>query len=104
MNPFELPLSCVGFDWDKENLLKNWEKHRVAFWECEEVFFNQPFLMAEDALYSIDETRFYALGKTDSERLLFLVFTVRYKKIRVISARDMSRKERFNQGVEEKDS
>jgi uncharacterized DUF497 family protein len=105
MSSNELPLNCIGFDWDKENLAKNWEKHRVGFWECEEVFFNQPLLLADDIHHSKEEQRFYALGKTDSERPLFLAFTVRHKKIRVISARDMSRKERSEyRNAEEKDS
>jgi uncharacterized DUF497 family protein len=105
MSPNEIPLNAVGFDWDQENLLKNWEKHQVAFWECEEVFFNQPLLLADDFKHSDEEQRFYALGKTDAERMLFLAFTVRRRKLRVISARDMSRKERreYND-AEEKDS
>lgn len=105
MNPSDLPLSCIGFDWDKGNLLKNWEKHWVAFWECEEIFFNQPLLLADDTAHYGGEARFYALGKTESERALFLSFTVRQKKIRVISARDMNRREKKEyQNAEEKDS
>jgi uncharacterized DUF497 family protein len=105
MNLHDLPLHGLGFDWDQENLLKNWEKHGVGFWECEEVFFNQPLLLADDAGHSGDEQRFYALGKTDGERRLFLAFTARRRKIRVISARDMSRKERREyQNAEKKDS
>jgi|ERR1700677_1434453 len=97
--------NCTGFEWDKDNLTKNWEKHRVAFWECEELFFNQPLLLLGDVKHSIKEERFYALGKTDAERCLFAVFTVRNKQIRVISARDMSRKERKEyQNAEEKDT
>jgi uncharacterized DUF497 family protein len=104
MNLNELPLNCVGFDWDKENLGKNWEKHQVGFWECEEVFFNQPLLLADDPSHSKIEQRFYVLGKTDGERPLFLVFTVRRRLIRVISARDMSRKERSEyRNAEKKD-
>jgi uncharacterized DUF497 family protein len=104
MDPYELPLSCTGFDWDRGNLLKNWEKHRVAFWECEEVFLNQPLLLSDDTGHSGGETRFYALGKTESERALFLAFTVRQKKIRVISARDMNRREKKEYlNAEEKD-
>jgi uncharacterized DUF497 family protein len=97
--------NCVGFEWDKDNLAKNWEKHRVAFWESEELFFNQPLLLVENVKHSQKEERFYALGKTDAERYLFAVFTIRHKHIRVISVRDMSRKERKEyQNAEEKDS
>lgn len=85
---------CTGFDWDEYNSVKNWEKHRVAPAECEQAFLNQPLVVADDEGHSTQEPRHYALGRTDAERTLFIVFTVRRKNIRVISARDMSRKER----------
>lgn len=83
-----------GFEWDKGNLTKNWEKHRVTPWECEQVFFNIPLVVADDAVHSSKEPRYYVLGHTDAGRRLFLVFTVRKRQIRIISARDMSPKER----------
>ncbi len=83
-----------GFEWDKGNISKNWEKHRVSYTECEEVFFNSPLIAGIDEKHSEGENRFYLLGRTDNERLLFVVFTIRGKKIRVVSARDMNRKER----------
>lgn len=83
-----------GFDWDEHNRDKNWLKHRVSVTECEEVFFNLPLLLASDTGHSQQEPRYYVLGNAASGRRLFIVFTVRQKKIRVISARDMSRKER----------
>jgi uncharacterized protein len=58
------------------------------------MFFNQPIVVAEDSVHSKAEERLYALGRTDADRLLFAVFTVRKDKIRIISARDMSSKER----------
>ena len=85
---------CVGFDWDEGNLLKNWEKHGVSAFECEQVFFNRPLVAAPDELHSSTEARFYALGQTDASRLLFIAFTIRGRLIRVISARDMNRRER----------
>ena len=85
---------CTGFEWDEGNLLKNWEKHRVSASECEQVFFNQPLVMADDERHSGQEPRFYGLGQTDSGRRLFVVFTMRGTLIRVISARDMNRRER----------
>ena len=90
----ELLLNVEGFDWDKGNVTKNWEKHKVSYIECEEVFFNTPFIVESDKTHPSTEDRFYILGKTDKDRLLFIVFTVRKNKIRVISARNMSRKER----------
>ncbi len=86
--------SIVGFDWDDGNKQKNWEKHQVDFRECEEVFFNQPLLIKEDSKHSSQEKRFYVLGRSDIGRTLFLVFTLRNNKIRVISALDQSKKER----------
>jgi hypothetical protein len=86
--------ACTGFDWDGGNLLKNWEKHGVSAAECEQVFFNRPLLAQPDMRHSDSEIRFYVLGQSDSGRRLFLVFTVREDRIRVISARDMSRTER----------
>ena len=83
-----------GFDWDEWNTEKIWEKHQVSHAECEQVFFNQPFVVSEDIAHSQEEARFYVLGKTDTGRTLFLVFTIRDELIRVITARDMSRKER----------
>jgi len=84
---------CTGFDWDAGNFLKNWEKHGVSAPECEQVFFNHP-LVARDEKHSAQEERYYALGHTDAGRLLFVVFTIRNNLIRVISARNMSKKER----------
>ena len=85
---------CDGFDWDKGNTFKSWLKHRVNFIEAEEVFFNQPLIIAQDFHHSQKESRLYALGKTDAGRLIFVSLTVRKNLIRIISARDMSRKEK----------
>ena len=87
-------LDWEGFDWDEGNLLKNWEKHGVSASECEQIFFNNPLIAGMDQKHSKREPRHYALGITDEKRRLFVVFTIRKNKIRVISARDMSRKER----------
>ncbi len=84
----------TGFDWDEANVGKNWEKHQVSPFECEEVFFNEPLVVEPDTAHSKSEDRYYALGRTNDHRYLFVVFTIRKDKIRVISARDMSKKER----------
>lgn len=86
--------TCNSFEWDEGNSEKNWAKHRVARSECEQVFFNLPFVVADDRKHSKDEPRYYALGQTDRGRKLFLVFTIRGSLIRVISARDMNRAEK----------
>ncbi len=86
--------NCTGFQWDQGNRDKNWLRHRVSDAECEEVFFNAPLLVAKDVKHSDREPRYYVLGKTNAGRRLFVVVTVREKLLRVISARDMSRRER----------
>jgi uncharacterized DUF497 family protein len=85
---------CTGFEWDKYNSEKVKARHGVTSVECEQVFFNLPVIAGDDEKHSETENRFYVLGQTDSGRLLFLAFTVRKNKLRVISARDMNKKER----------
>src|SRR5258706_7974538 len=85
---------CEGFEWDAANSGKIWERHRVVPTECEELFLNRPFVIGQDEEHSAAEKRIYGLGESDAGRLLFVVFTIRARLIRVISARDMSRKER----------
>lgn len=87
----------IGFDWDTGNARKSEEKHDVSMAEAEQVFFNAPLLLLEDASHSQKEPRLHALGKTDGGRELHITFTLRKdgQLIRVISARDMHRKERL---------
>lgn len=85
---------CTGFEWDQYNSEKIKKKHDVTSVECEQVFFNRPVIAGDDEKHSETENRLYVLGQTDSSRLLFLVFTIRRNKLRVISARDMNKKER----------
>jgi uncharacterized DUF497 family protein len=88
------PLSeCVGFDWDEGNSSKNWDRHKVTPEEAEDLFFQEPLVVRRDVAHSRSERRYAALGQTGQGRLLFVAFTVRRKLIRVISVRDMNRKE-----------
>jgi len=91
----------VAFEWDDGNAEKSWFKHSVRASECEEVFMKKPLLVNEDPRHSSDESRQFALGQTHTGRRLFVVFTQRGKWIRVISARDMSRRERRSYGEAE---
>lgn len=86
----------TGFDWDQGNERKSAEKHDVSQAEAEQVFFNEPLLVITATKHSRDELRIHALGRTDDGRSLHITFTLRQDetRIRVISARDMSRKER----------
>lgn len=83
-----------GFDWDDGNREKNWKQHSVEWTEAEETFLSVPLLVLPDPTHSQSETRFAVLGRTLADRRLVVVFTVRNNRIRVISARDMSKKER----------
>ena len=85
-----------GFDWDGGNARKNVDKHDVSQGEAEQVFFNEQLLVVPDVKHSGAEARVHALGRTDDGRLLHVTFTLRSNgtKIRVISARDMSRRGR----------
>src|SRR5579863_6872771 len=94
MDDLDLVRGCEGFQWDRGNIDKNFHKHQVTPSESEQIFFNQPLIITGDSGHSQREQRFYALGRTDAERLLFVSFTVRKKLIRVISSRTMSRQER----------
>ncbi len=84
---------CVGFEWDDGNEGKNWDKHHVSDGEYEEIFFNDPLVAGADVEHSASEPRYFTLGQTDIGRRLFVAFTIRRDLIRVISARDMTKKE-----------
>lgn len=90
--------SLAGFEWDAGNSLKNWASHRVTQAEAEEVFFNRPVFLLEDAKHSARERRYNVLGRSNGDRLLSVIFAVRGDRVRVISARPMSRKERTAYG------
>ncbi len=83
----------TGFNWDAGNRGKN-AKHRVSDDECEEIFFSLPLVFGPDDAHSTQEDRRYLLGQTNAGRHLFVAFTMRGTQIRVISARNMTRKER----------
>lgn len=89
-----IQMEPVKFEWDKGNSAKNLEKHHVTDRECEEIFFDSQLKVLHDKGHSAMEDRYYAMGKTMRRRVLFVVFTIRRDKIRVISARDINRKER----------
>jgi len=85
---------CDGFEWDAGNREKNWLKHAVSTGEAEQLFLNRPLLLSEDREHSQTEARYGAYGRTNTHRALFVVFTIRVTKIRIISARDQVKQER----------
>lgn len=91
MLTFPTPLR---FEWDKGNRHKNSVKHEVTNEECEEVFFDDGKKIAKDVMHSGKEERHILIGKTSMGRLLFIAFTIRSSCVRVISARDLNKKER----------
>jgi uncharacterized DUF497 family protein len=83
----------IEFEWDKGNIDKNRKKHNVGKSECEEAFVDDGKVIFKDVLHSDGEQRYILLAKTKKNRLLYLVFTIRKKKIRIISVRDINKKE-----------
>jgi uncharacterized DUF497 family protein len=88
------PSEWEGCDWDDGNIGKNWPKHRIADWEIEEIFLNLPVAFGFDSGHSGHEDRYFALGRTNRGRWLFVAFTIRGRLVRPISARDMNARER----------
>ena len=87
--------TITGFDWDDGNILKNEIKHNLKWQIIEELFFNEPLIIVEDTKHSNNnECRCLALGHIDSGQLLSVIFTKRANKIRIISARPISKKEK----------
>lgn len=83
----------IEFTWDKGNIDKIWKKHRVSNKECEEVFFDKNKKIYKDKFHSDKEVRYIILGKTKGKRLLYTVFTVRKRNVRIISSRSINKKE-----------
>ena len=90
----------VGFEWDEGNARKSIDKHGVSQSESEQIFFNEPLILLADDKHSQKESRYHALGRSEGGSLLHVTFTLRNEAtlIRVISARDMHRKERVVYG------
>lgn len=87
------PLRDVnGFEWDSANVL-HIARHKVTIEEAEDVFFDENNKLDDDTKHSLVENRFVIIGKTHKGRLLYQVFTKRGNKIRVISSRDINKKE-----------
>lgn len=83
----------IEFIWDKGNKDKSWLRHKVTNRESEEGFFDKRKRTFKDKLHSKNEERFRIIGKTKKGRLLFVAFTIRRRKIRIISTRDINKKE-----------
>lgn len=85
----------ITFQWDKGNKDKNVKKHNVSNQEAEEAFINEPkFLLSDEKHSSEEETRHMLWGRTNYNRFITVIFTIRAEKVRIISCRDMHKKER----------
>ncbi|EKD86748.1 MAG: hypothetical protein ACD_37C00159G0001 [uncultured bacterium] len=83
----------LAFEWDEANLDKSYKKHGISPKEAEEIFVSEELFVLPDTKHSKAESRHIALGKSQDGKSLFAVFTLRDKKIRIISARKMHKKE-----------
>lgn len=77
------------FDWDESNL-RHLARHRISQAEFEEAITRDPVFI--DIRDEAGEERWYALGATDSLRILFLVFTLRGERIRPVTGWNASKK------------
>ena len=90
----KVAIDPYSFEWDKGNIDKNFKKHKVSIKEIEQAFQDPDLFILEDVLHSLLEKRYMAWAKTSEKRRLAIIFTVREERVRVISARDMNKKER----------
>src|SRR6266566_4742850 len=84
----------LGFEWDKGNIDKSYKKHGINPNETEEIFLDEHVRIEKDVKHQQQEERFIAIGKTTEEKILFVIFTIRIDKIRIISGRKANKKER----------
>ena len=83
----------LSFEWDGYNIGKSHQKHGVSPKEAEEIFVSEELFVLSDRRHSQTEKRHIALGKTQEGKNLFVIFTLRGRKVRIISARRMHKKE-----------
>lgn len=94
----------ISFEWDKGNIDKNFVRHKVTNREAEEIFNNEQKFIIEDVKHSLSEKRYMIWGVSNKRRQLSVFFTLRKDKIRIISAREMNKKERREYEKVQKDS
>lgn len=84
----------LQFDWDQWNVQKNEIKHGISALEAESAFFDPDLIIFEDIKHSGIEKRWIAYGKSQNHNILMVAFTIRNKKVRIISTRKTSKNER----------
>jgi len=90
----EIFKNIQGFNWDSSNINKNQLKRGVSWQEAEATFRNRPIIILEDSIHSNTKNRYTLYGKSDNNRKLTIIFTIRENNFRIISARDQSKSER----------
>ena len=85
---------ALTIEWDVGKARTNLRKHRVSFEEAATVFGDPMSVTIQDPDHSLGEIRFVDLGLSRSNRLLVVVYAERENRIRIISARQASRRER----------
>lgn len=83
----------IHFEWNEEKAESNIQKHKVSFEMACEIFFD-PFLQSKDAEFIDNELREIITGANESLQILYVAYTMREDKIRIISARTVTKKER----------
>jgi uncharacterized protein len=84
----------MGMEWNLAKAERNLNKHGVSFEEAATVFDDALTEYLPDLAHSIEEYRFIAFGTSDKGRLLAVIFTESGETVRIISAREMTPKER----------
>ena len=82
------------FEWDRRKAASNLAKHGISFDEAVTVFRDPSGRMVQDPRHSVDEERYALIGLSEHGRLLAVMFTERWDRIRLISARKATRPER----------
>lgn len=85
----------LSFDWDLWNIQKNETKHGVSALEAESCFYDPALRIFDDLKHSSHrESRYVAYARSVEGRVLMIGFTLRRGRVRIITARQASRKER----------
>lgn len=94
MNDVEYQSGELVFEWDSEKAALNWQKHKIHFEDATKVFEDENRIDYLDEEHSDYEERYITIGKVD--KILFVVYTDREDRTRIISARKADKTERRN--------
>ena len=84
----------IKFEWDPTKAAANLKKHKVSFAEAATVFSDLLSTTVPDPDHSVDEDRYITVGLSRRFRLLMVAHTERGDRIRIVSARELTRTER----------